>query len=208
MRAIQMRRDQVESTLSEHKQIGEMTCVASAIEMILKLEDRKTGKNQIGPKCHHLQIWYGKGLSYAKLQRDFPNGICGLMFSQLFGVVEEKNGRAFDFPALFNKIDSELDKGKFVLIPMPTGYDARKGYLETMWHARVIYGRVNDLESGGVKYQTETAIHRRPGLDFLDYSPSDITRELRHSDNVLRDHGVISYGGALVGTDIWTYSGV
>ena len=91
--------------IDQHEQIYKKSCVASAIEMILKLE-KKVAINYTGLQYELKDRAIGFG--------DFNNKtILGLTFESKFGSYDN-----FDFVALFNFIDKELVEERFVVVSL------------------------------------------------------------------------------------------
>ncbi len=182
-----------------HIQKEEWSCQASAVEMVGKVERYKAG-TIIDPRCASLQTTVGSNLSIPILNQHFPNGYCGLLFTEEFGTVEEKNGIRFDFDGLFDKIDDEIRNQKMVIIGIPTGHSIRNNQLFIISHTVVIYSKI--VIDGGEAYPTVTTYFQQPGLSFQTYSKRELRRILKHPDSV---NGMPIQGGRIVGTSIWVF---
>ena len=107
------------SVVQQHKQLYNMSCIPSAVEMVLKY-NKKVNSNY-----YELQnSWKEKADGTFQ---DFDNKtIYGLKFTRQFNLP-----RSNDFPidSLFKTIDNEIVAGRIVIISLPSGQNMYHMYL-------------------------------------------------------------------------------
>lgn len=120
--------------IKNHKQYGNR-CIPSAIEAVLKL----LGKINQDEYPLQLELFPVVEEKRKKEGRDTPDGgdfskeYYGIYFKQEFD--PGKRGRDFPLDALFKKIESELDKEKYVIISLKVGIH---------FHNWIIYGKTEN----------------------------------------------------------------
>ena len=127
-----------------HEQKHELSCIPSAIEMILKL----FGK--IPLDYHGLQnVWQNK---HDGNFSDFHEKVIeGVKFFQKFKPSEYPRGPLFPVNDLFSVIDEEIQAGRFVAISLSVNQD---------WHNYIIYEKNNaDDYSAFTKFFNDTVTH-------------------------------------------------
>jgi len=146
------------SIIDNHEQKYQLSCIPSAVEMVLKL----LGK--VGIDYYDLQeSWKNKANGNFS---DFDGKtIKNITFQKLFG-----NQRCPNFPLqnLFIKIDEELNSDRFVIISLA---------LNTSWHMFVVYDKFGDEYKAFTKNWKETqyinnvkeTVERMQGTDILVY---------------------------------------
>jgi hypothetical protein len=146
--------------IDQHRQLYDMSCIPSSIEMILK----ESGRAQVN--FYGLQEpWKNKSDgNYADFDK---KTIRGLTFHHQFNLPRNDQ---FPLEKLFARIHHELKSGRFVSISLKSG--------NGIWHMHVIYGEDPDGDFVAfTKYGAKTGITRHikdivtkmKGTDILTY---------------------------------------
>lgn len=147
------------SIIDKHIQKYEISCIPSAVEMILKLIEK------IPVDSFDLQDdWQNKqDGSFGDFNEQT---ICGVTFKQEF---TEPRGNNFPMDGLFERIDQELQDGRFVCVSLcSTGG----------WHMYIIHGKISNEYASFSKRGQQTIeennvlqiITQMKGTDILTYS--------------------------------------
>lgn len=146
-------------TINEHKQIFDTSCIASAIEMVLKLNKKvKTDYYELQNKFENKN----RTLSFGNFDRKI---LFGMKFKILFNIKREDD---FPIDKLFDKIDEELENKHYVIISL----ESKAG-----WHMWVIYDKSNEeyyafsKENEKTIYESEVKkiVKKMKGTDILVY---------------------------------------
>jgi hypothetical protein len=145
--------------IDAHRQLYQMSCIPSGVEMVLKLS-RRAGTNYFDQQ----KAWKNRADGNF---RDFDRKtINGVTFHQQFNVPRNE---AFPLEKLFATIDRELEAGRYVIISLNSGNG---------WHMWIICDRSDDgeytaLSKEGAKTVMETKVKERvrrmKGTDILTY---------------------------------------
>lgn len=128
--------------ISGHRQIYQMSCIPSSVEMVLKLEGR------VPQSYHELQeVWKNK--SDGSFENFDGKTIEGVSFHRQFTMAHNAE---FPIEELFASIHAELAAGRYVIVCLPVGPGC---------HNFVIYDEDEDGEFLAVSKSGETTIEER-----------------------------------------------
>jgi hypothetical protein len=149
-------------TVKQHKQVYNMSCIPSSIEMVLKYN------RKVGVDYYELQnAWKEKSDGTFK---NFNNKIiAGIKFTQQFDLPRSD---AFPYDSLYKTIDTELNSGRKVIISLQSGVG--------LWHMYVLdsrtgsgdylaYSRVYNLDEPVVVENVKQYIKAMKGTDIMTY---------------------------------------
>ena len=151
------------AAIDQHRQIYDLSCVPSAVEIVLKLTGR------VPAEYFELQeAWRNKADGSGK---DFDAvSVAGLTFHQQFALPRK---RGFPFKKLFATIDAELSAGRYVITGLPLG---NKNFHAWVIVERLANGEYRAVSKAGADTievrNTRTIIRRMKGTDLLTYRPT------------------------------------
>lgn len=134
--------------IDRHKQVYDMSCIPSSVEMVLKLLGR-------APDSYYKEQNAWKNKTDGNFVNFDGKTINGVTFHKQFGFERNEN---FPLTKLFETIDRELEAGRFVIISLVSSGG---------WHIYVVYTKTADGDFKAVSKSGEKTIYAEHIKDIV-----------------------------------------